>query len=86
MLFIEWGIRPDAMIGYSFGELTATAISGLFSLKDAMSMVAYRANAMQSSPAGVMMSVPLPEAELKPMLPKIFLSRLSMIHHVSCQV
>lgn len=70
MLFIEWGVRPDAMIGYSFGELTAAAISGLFSLKDAMSMVAYRANAMQSSPAGVMMSVPLPEAELKPMLPK----------------
>ncbi|MFB8733497.1 hypothetical protein ACEQPO_04850 [Bacillus sp. SL00103] len=51
-----------------------------------MSMVAYRANAMQSSPAGVMMSVPLPEAELKPMLPKIFLSQLSIIHHVSCQV
>ncbi|MFW5428137.1 non-ribosomal peptide synthetase/type I polyketide synthase [Bacillus pumilus] len=84
MLFIEWGIRPDAMIGYSFGELTAAAISGLFSLKDAMSMVAYRANAMQSSPAGVMMSVPLPEAELKPMLPKNI--SLAVVNDSSCIV
>ncbi|WP_284386014.1 type I polyketide synthase, partial [Bacillus safensis] len=36
MLFIEWGVRPDAMIGYSFGELTAAAISGLFRLKGAV--------------------------------------------------
>ena len=83
MLFIAWGIRPDAMIGYSFGELTAAAVSGVFS-KDAMSMVAYRANAMQASPAGVMMSVPLPEAELN----RCFQSEVSLavVNDSSCIV
>ncbi|OLP64678.1 Polyketide synthase PksJ [Bacillus pumilus] len=84
MLFIHWGIRPDAMIGYSFGELTAAAISGVYDLKDAMSMVAYRANAMQDAPAGVMMSVPLPEEKLTPMLPENV--SLAVVNDSSCIV
>ncbi|MGG1220851.1 amino acid adenylation domain-containing protein [Priestia endophytica] len=84
MVLIDWGLRPDAMIGYSFGELTAAAISGVFTLKDAMSIVAYRASAMQEAPAGVMMSVPLPEDKLKPLIPEEV--SLAVVNDSSCIV
>jgi amino acid adenylation domain-containing protein len=69
-LLIRWGIKPWAMIGYSFGEYIAACISGVFSLEDALKLVIIRGRLAQQTPAGAMTSVPLPEEKLKPLLNK----------------
>ncbi len=67
-LLMNWGIRPYAMIGYSFGEYVAACLSGVFSLEDALELIAIRGRLMEQLPAGAMLSVPLSEKELTPLL------------------
>ncbi len=67
-LLIEWGIQPYAMIGYSIGEYVAACLAGVFCLEDALSLVALRGKLMHETPGGVMLSVPMPEQELAPLL------------------
>lgn len=67
-LWMEWGIKPQSMIGHSIGEYVAACISGVFSLEDALALVAARGRLMQSLPPGGMLVVPLPEQEVLPLL------------------
>ena len=67
-LLISWGIAPDAMIGHSIGEYTAACLANVFSLEDALELVALRGRLMQQMPAGSMLSLLLAEEELKPLL------------------
>jgi acyl transferase domain-containing protein len=67
-LLISWGIRPQAMIGYSLGEYVAACLSGALSLEDALALVAKRARLIQELPGGAMLAVPLPEAEVRSFL------------------
>ncbi|MCK5056815.1 MAG: SDR family NAD(P)-dependent oxidoreductase, partial [Candidatus Aminicenantes bacterium] len=69
-LLMSWGITPYAMTGHSIGEYTAACISGVFSLDDALKLVALRGKLMQEMPGGAMLSVNLSEKELKPLLNK----------------
>ncbi len=64
-LYKDWGIHPQAMIGHSIGEYVAACLAGVFSLDDALSLVAERGRLMQSMPKGTMLSVPLAEDELQ---------------------
>lgn len=48
MSWIDSGLQVQAVVGHSFGELTALAVSGVLSLEDAMKLVAARAVLMQS--------------------------------------
>ena len=48
MSWIDCGLKVEAVVGHSFGELTALAVSGILSLKDAIKLVATRAVLMQS--------------------------------------
>lgn len=58
-LLISIGVKPRAMIGYSFGEYVAACIAGVFSLSDALKMILERSHLMDIVKDGGMLSVPL---------------------------
>jgi len=64
-LWMEWGVHPEAMIGHSIGEYVAATIAGVFSLEDALAVVAIRGKLMQQLPSGNMLAIPLPEQQVK---------------------
>ncbi|MBS0156099.1 MAG: SDR family NAD(P)-dependent oxidoreductase, partial [Nitrospira sp.] len=64
----QWGILPSAMLGHSIGEYVAACLSGVFSLPDALAVVAQRGQLIASLPTGAMLAVSAPERTLKPFL------------------
>ncbi|MBV9788202.1 MAG: acyltransferase domain-containing protein, partial [Chloroflexi bacterium] len=67
-LWLSWGVRPQAMLGHSLGEYVAATLAGVFSLEDVLALVARRGAMIQALPSGAMLSVSLPEDELRPLL------------------
>ena len=58
--WLDSGLKVDALIGHSFGQLTALCISGMLTLRDGLKLVAGRASLMQKywgSESGTMIAV-----------------------------
>ena len=57
-LWRSWGIVPDAVLGHSVGEFAAAYCAGVYTLEQALELVAERARLMQGLPrSGVMAAV-----------------------------
>ncbi|MBR8839549.1 MAG: acyltransferase domain-containing protein [Stigonema ocellatum SAG 48.90 = DSM 106950] len=67
-LWMEWGVHPEAMIGHSIGEYVAATIAGVFSLEDALAVVAKRGKLMQQLATGSMLAIPLGEKDVQSFL------------------
>ncbi|HEX4460307.1 MAG TPA: acyltransferase domain-containing protein, partial [Polyangia bacterium] len=65
----SWGVRPRALIGHSLGEYVAACLAGVFRLEDALALVALRGRLFDELPPGGMLSLPLPEAATRAILP-----------------
>lgn len=64
-LLRSWGLRPQALLGYSLGEYIAATVAGVFSLEDALSLVVQRAQLVASLPTGAMLAVFAPSEQVQ---------------------
>nr|AYM54554.1 short-chain dehydrogenase/reductase SDR [Racemicystis crocea] len=65
-LLASWGIRPDAVLGHSVGEIAAAHVAGVLDAEEAARLCALRGRIMQKATGhGKMVSVALGEAEAR---------------------
>ncbi|MDI6025814.1 beta-ketoacyl synthase N-terminal-like domain-containing protein [Corticibacterium sp. UT-5YL-CI-8] len=69
-MWMAAGVKPAALIGHSMGESAAACIAGVIDFADAVRLVRLRGELFDTIEPGGMLSVPMPEDELKVILPE----------------
>ncbi|MFE3513606.1 type I polyketide synthase, partial [Streptomyces sp. NPDC059155] len=65
-LWESWGVRPDAVVGHSQGEIAAAVVAGALTLEDGAKVVALRSRAIRAlAGLGGMAAVSLPEERVE---------------------
>jgi acyl transferase domain-containing protein/acyl carrier protein len=64
-VWLEWGVRPQAMLGHSVGEFVAACLAGVIEWEDALDLVAVRGKLMQQQVPGAMLAVNLSEEAVR---------------------
>jgi acyl transferase domain-containing protein/NAD(P)-dependent dehydrogenase (short-subunit alcohol dehydrogenase family)/acyl carrier protein len=68
-LWMSWGVRPNSVIGHSIGEVTAATVAEVFTLAEAVELVAVRAKLMQSvTVPGGMAAATAPVSVVQPLV------------------
>ena len=67
-LWMSWGVYPTVFVGHSIGEFVSAYFSGVFSLTDALRLIAMRGKMMGDLPRGSMLSVRLSSDDIQPYL------------------
>ncbi|QTD96713.1 type I polyketide synthase [Streptomyces cyanogenus] len=68
-LWRSYGVRPDAVVGHSQGEIAAAYVAGALSLDDAARVITLRSRALRGiAGTGGLLAVPLPAARVAPRL------------------
>ncbi len=67
-LLMDWGVRPEALIGDGIGEYVAACVANVLAEAEAIHLVAARAHLLQALPRGAMLVIPLRVEELLPFL------------------
>ncbi len=62
------GVEPRALLGHSMGENTAACVAGVMSYEDCLGLVSLRGRLFEKTERGGMLSVALPEEQLRPYL------------------
>ncbi|RUS60147.1 SDR family NAD(P)-dependent oxidoreductase [Pseudorhodobacter sp. E13] len=67
-LYQSWGVEPAALVGHSMGENTAACLAGVLSFEDCIGLVHLRGSLFDTIAPGGMLSIPLDEGEVRPLL------------------
>jgi acyl transferase domain-containing protein/thioesterase domain-containing protein/NADP-dependent 3-hydroxy acid dehydrogenase YdfG len=68
-LWAEHGVEPESLLGHSLGENTAACLAGVMTFEECLGLVLLRGRLFARVSGGGMLSVSLPEAELRAILP-----------------
>ena len=85
--WLESGLKVSALIGHSFGQLTALCLSGMLSLRDGLKLVAGRAALMQKywgSESGTMIAVEIDQQTLEELQTAFRASDASFSFEIAC--
>ncbi len=67
-LWMDWGVKPAALIGHSMGENTAACLAGVMRFEDCIDLVLLRGRLFDTVPKGGMLSISLPVDQLEQLM------------------